>query len=63
MAARSYRRLKYMLVADGAVSASDGAFDVAEGVVLTHLKAGFRAALRPDPVMIGWWTQPGCRPQ
>jgi len=53
----------YMLVADGAVSASDGAFDVAEGVVLTHLKAGFRAALRPDPVMIGWWTQPGCRPQ
>src|SRR5260370_34215705 len=27
-------------------------------VVLTHLKAGFRAALRPDPVMIGWWTQP-----
>src|SRR5216683_2806906 len=38
-------------------------------VVLTHLKAGFRAALRPDPVMIGWWTQPAlptpvkqCRP-
>src|ERR1700730_17394060 len=37
--------------------------------VLTHLKAGFRAALRPDPVMIGWWTQPAlptpvkqCRP-
>src|SRR5215813_7212907 len=27
-------------------------------VVLTHLKAGFRVALRPDPVMIGWWTQP-----
>src|ERR1700730_18289841 len=27
-------------------------------VVLTHLKAGFRAALRPDPVMIGWWAQP-----
>src|SRR3954453_16021158 len=27
-------------------------------VVLTHLKAGFRAALRPDPLMIGWWTQP-----
>src|ERR1700731_164743 len=27
-------------------------------VVLTHLKAGLRAALRPDPVMIGWWTQP-----
>src|ERR1700747_2041830 len=26
-------------------------------VVLTHLKAGFRAALRPDPVTIGWWTQ------
>src|SRR5215472_8920708 len=26
-------------------------------VVLTHLKAGFRV-LRPDPVMIGWWTQP-----
>src|ERR1700751_1383241 len=38
-------------------------------VVLTHWKAGFRAALRPDPVMIGWWTQPAlptpvkqCRP-
>src|SRR5438874_9216559 len=38
-------------------------------VVLTHLKAGFRAALRPDLVMIGWWTQPAlptpvkqCRP-
>src|SRR6201988_5453980 len=38
-------------------------------VVLTHLKAGFRAALRPDPVTIGWWTQPAlptpvkqCRP-
>src|SRR4051812_27831218 len=38
-------------------------------VVLTHLKAGFRAALRPDPEMIGWWTQPAlptpvkqCRP-
>src|SRR6201997_5190638 len=38
-------------------------------VVLPHLKAGFRAALRPDPVMIGWWTQPAlptpvkqCRP-
>src|ERR1700751_1625706 len=38
-------------------------------VVLTHLKAEFRAALRPDPVMIGWWTQPAfptpvkqCRP-
>src|SRR5262249_61098296 len=38
-------------------------------VVLTHLKAGFRVALRPDPVMIGWWTQPAlptpvkqCRP-
>src|SRR6201985_3685722 len=38
-------------------------------VVLTHLKPGFRAALRPDPVMIGWWTQPAlptpvkqCRP-
>src|SRR5271166_1961906 len=38
-------------------------------VVLTHLRAGFRAALRPDPVMIGWWTQPAlptpakqCRP-
>src|SRR3974377_365965 len=38
-------------------------------VVLTHLKAGFSAALRPDPVMIGWWTQPAlptpvkqCRP-
>src|SRR6202023_3358874 len=38
-------------------------------VVLTHLKAGFRAALRPDPVMIGWGTQPAlptpvkqCRP-
>src|ERR1700738_1192650 len=37
--------------------------------VLTHLKAGFRAALRPDPVMIGWGTQPAlptpvkqCRP-
>src|SRR5262245_65510477 len=27
-------------------------------VVLTHLKAGFRVVLRPDPVMIGWWTQP-----
>src|ERR1700753_4417534 len=27
-------------------------------VVLTHLRAGFRAALRPDPVTIGWWTQP-----
>src|SRR4029077_17052106 len=26
-------------------------------VVLTHLKAGFRAALRPDPVMIGWGMQ------
>src|ERR1700680_1294073 len=58
----------YMLVADCAVSASDGALDIAEGV-LTHLKAGFRAALRPDPVMIGWWTQPAlptpvkqCRP-
>src|ERR1700746_2677292 len=25
-------------------------------VVLTHLKAGLRAALRPDPVTIGWWT-------
>src|ERR1700741_1966848 len=38
-------------------------------VVLIHLKAGLRAALRPDPVMIGWWTQPAlptpvkqCRP-
>src|SRR6266446_2101137 len=38
-------------------------------VVLTPLKAGFRAALRPDPVMIGWWMQPAlptpvkqCRP-
>src|ERR1700745_4275962 len=38
-------------------------------VVLTHLKAGFRAALRPDPVAIGWWAQPAlptpvkqCRP-
>src|SRR6516165_5787927 len=38
-------------------------------VVLTHLKAGLRAALRPAPVMIGWWTQPAlptavkqCRP-
>src|SRR5207244_13455163 len=38
-------------------------------VVLTHLKAGFRAALRPAPVMTGWWTQPAlptpvkqCRP-
>jgi hypothetical protein len=41
-----------MLVADGAVSAGDGALDVAE-VVLTHLNAGARAALRPDPVMIG----------
>src|SRR5215831_10028762 len=47
----------YVLVADGAVSTGDGALDVTE-VVLTHLKAGFRAALRPDPVMIGWWTQP-----
>src|SRR3981081_1960782 len=27
-------------------------------VVLTHLNAGVRAAWRPDPVMIGWWTQP-----
>src|SRR5260221_3608607 len=27
-------------------------------VVLTHLKAGFKAALRPGPVMISWWTQP-----
>src|SRR3954464_9085118 len=27
-------------------------------VVLTHLNAGFSAALRPYPVMIGWWTQP-----
>jgi hypothetical protein len=57
----------YMLVADGAVSASDGALDVAEGGV--DPLAGFRAALRPDPVMIGWWTQPAlptpvkqCRP-
>src|ERR1700745_1926044 len=38
-------------------------------VVLTHLKAGFRAALRPDPVAIGWWMHPAlptpgkqCRP-
>src|SRR6201988_3139919 len=38
-------------------------------VVVTHLKAGFRTALRPDPVMIGWGTQPAlptpvkqCRP-
>src|ERR1700745_3894455 len=38
-------------------------------VVLTHLKAGFRAALRPDPVMIGWGAPPAlptpvkqCRP-
>src|SRR6516164_7398955 len=58
----------YMLVADGAVSASDSALDVAEGGV-DPLKAGFRAVLRPDPVMIGWWTQPAlptpvkqCRP-
>src|SRR5712691_7629898 len=27
-------------------------------VVLTHLKAGLRAALRPAPAMIGWWRQP-----
>src|SRR6267378_2221887 len=45
------------------------AFLMLPRVVLTHLKAGFRAALRPDPVMIGWWTQPAlptpvkqCRP-
>src|ERR1700739_54681 len=38
-------------------------------VVLTHLKAGFRAALRPKPVTIACWTQPAlptpvkqCRP-
>src|ERR1700738_450492 len=31
-------------------------------VVLTHLKAGFKAALRPDPVMIGWWAQPALPP-
>ena len=34
----------YMLLADGAVSASDGALDVSR-VVLTHLKAGLRAQL------------------
>src|SRR5512132_1991488 len=26
--------------------------------VLTHLKAGARTALRPEPVRIGWWVQP-----
>src|SRR5512134_3658823 len=26
--------------------------------VLTHLKAGARTALRPEPVRIGWWLQP-----
>src|SRR5687768_10898707 len=26
--------------------------------VLTQLKAGVRAAARPDPVRIGWWAQP-----
>ena len=41
----------YMLGADGAVGASDGALDVAEGL-LTHLNAGVNAALRPDPVII-----------
>ena len=43
---------RHVLFADGAVGAGDGALDVAEGGV-THLKAGFRAALRPDPVRIG----------
>src|SRR5512133_2071293 len=28
------------------------------GAVLTHLKAGARTALRPEPVRIGWWVQP-----
>ena len=26
--------------------------------VLTHLKAGLRDAVRPEPVTIGWWAQP-----
>src|SRR5260370_31616712 len=46
----------YMLIADGAVSASDGALDVAEGGVDPF--EGRVQGLRPDPVMIGWWTQP-----
>src|ERR1700746_1861985 len=67
MAARSYRRLKrYSNLAryrgtclrrvGGSVAAMALLFF--PRVVWTHLKAGFRAALRPDPVMIGWWTQP-----
>jgi len=40
-----------MLVADGAVSASDGALDVGEGGV-DPFERRFRAALRPAPVMI-----------
>src|SRR5512132_3879554 len=28
------------------------------GAVWTHLKAGARTALRPEPVRIGWWVQP-----
>ena len=26
--------------------------------VLTHLKAGVRAAFGPDPVVTTWWAQP-----
>src|ERR1700731_1901066 len=78
MAARSYRRLKrYSNLARerGTCLSRMGREVPVMGllmlprVVLTHLKAGFRAALRPDPVMIGWWTQPAlptpvkqCRP-
>src|ERR1700746_1800866 len=58
----------YMLVADGAVSASDRALDVAEGGV-DPLESRVQGGLATGPVMIGWWTQPGsptpvkqCRP-
>src|ERR1700730_7524049 len=78
MAARSYRRLKRdsnsarnrgTCLSGVALQVAEKALLILPRVVLTHLKAGFRAALRPDPVMIGWWAQPAlptpvkqCRP-
>ncbi len=67
MAARSYRRLKrYSNSARvrGACSLLAArcvpvvAALMVPSAVLTHLKAGVRAAAEPDPVLMAWWMHP-----
>jgi hypothetical protein len=49
---------RHMLVADGAVGTGERRLDMLPSTVLTHLKAGWRADTRPEPVTMGWCVQP-----